>query len=259
MTKTIHNHVQQICDEHDIIPLIVSENGSRAWGYDSSESDYDVKVVFAHRKHKYLSLKEPTDCYTRQMDDLHDYTFWDIKKFLKLTQKGNAQVFEVVESPIIYYQDPRFDTIHDFVTYTCRKNLREIAYHYYGLAHKTYKERIAESGEPTAKKYLYVIRPLLHVMYMLGNDSLPPLDFQSNVNFAQLPKDVEDEIDSILEKKRQGLLTTEYKARSQILDRYCEFMIESCKSMIDNYHQEPATNLLTSDSKYDIMFRSLLQ
>jgi predicted nucleotidyltransferase len=41
--------------EHGVKVLLAVESGSRAWGFESPNSDYDVRFIYAHPKDWYLA------------------------------------------------------------------------------------------------------------------------------------------------------------------------------------------------------------
>lgn len=253
--ELIHQHVEKRCEQLNITPLIVADNGSRAWGYDSANSDFDIKVLFVHPPDKYHSIWPQSDHYTDKPDDMHDYTYWDIEKFLQLIWKGNAQPYELVASPHLYYIAPGAERLIEFTKQASQDNIKRIAYHFYGLAHRTFKERIAGSGEPTMKKYLYVIRPLLHVQHIANTKQLPPLNFDLCLAQAELSDQVRTDITEILNAKKAGLLTTIEKKRYDDLDIYCLEQLDFWKSNLETFFEGPPTNLLTIRQSYDRMFR----
>src|ERR1035437_2671803 len=88
------------CDQNDLEPLFVSDCGSHAWGFASENSDWDVKFLYMHwDKDNYRSLFEPmqhTDFKDANVNA--EYVGYDVRKFLNLLLKGNANVYEMVNS-----------------------------------------------------------------------------------------------------------------------------------------------------------------
>ncbi len=78
------------------------ESGSRAWGFASPDSDYDVRFIYVRPKADYLRLDEPKDFIEWQLDEVLDINGWDLKKALKQFAKGNATLYEWSGSPIVY-------------------------------------------------------------------------------------------------------------------------------------------------------------
>jgi predicted nucleotidyltransferase len=56
MHNKINGYLDAIEKEKQIKILLACETGSRAWGFPSPDSDYDVRIVYVHEKDWYLSL-----------------------------------------------------------------------------------------------------------------------------------------------------------------------------------------------------------
>lgn len=54
------------------------ESGSRAWGFASPDSDYDVRFLYVRNKNDYLKLESFRDVIEWQLDDVLDINGWDI-------------------------------------------------------------------------------------------------------------------------------------------------------------------------------------
>jgi uncharacterized protein len=54
--------------------LLAVESGSRAWGFPSRDSDYDVRFIYIHRKEWYLSIDHDLrrDVIERPIEDSID-------------------------------------------------------------------------------------------------------------------------------------------------------------------------------------------
>ncbi|MDO9488483.1 MAG: nucleotidyltransferase domain-containing protein, partial [Sphingomonadaceae bacterium] len=91
--------------EHDVTILFAAESGSRAWGFPSPDSDYDVRFVYAHRRDWYLSI-EPArrDVIEQAIEADLDVSGWDLRKALGLALKPNPVLHEWLMSPIVYRQ-----------------------------------------------------------------------------------------------------------------------------------------------------------
>ena len=69
------------------------ESGSRAWGFASPDSDYDVRFIYVRPKEFYLRLDKTRDVIEWQLDDTLDINGWDIKKALTLLHSSNPTLF----------------------------------------------------------------------------------------------------------------------------------------------------------------------
>ena len=106
METKILQRLKDIESKYDVKVLLAVESGSRAWGFASKDSDYDVRFVYVHRKEWYLTLVEGRDVIEElDSDGVMDFAGWDLKKALLLMGKGNCAFAEWLNSPIIYYKD----------------------------------------------------------------------------------------------------------------------------------------------------------
>ena len=88
--------------------LYACESGSRAWGFASPDSDYDIRFLFRRPEEAYLSVFESTDAFDLPMEGDLDAGGWDIRKALGLLGKSNGALVEWLHSPIVYQESPGF-------------------------------------------------------------------------------------------------------------------------------------------------------
>ena len=174
MKKEIKNQLNELKKAQEIRVLLAVESGSRAWGFPSPDSDFDVRIIYIKKPEWYLSIRNRKDTINYFHGELLDINGWDIRKALSLLRKSNATPFEWAQSPIIYEEESGF-----------RAKLLKLAKtffqphhtlnHYKGIASNSYNLNPL-SGEIKLKKLFYVVRPILAAKWILKRESVPPMD-----------------------------------------------------------------------------------
>ncbi len=201
MLQEINAGLVGLRDQHNVSLLFACESGSRAWGIESPDSDYDVRFIYVHKLDWYLQLISDRDVIElMDMDGLLDFSGWDLCKALNLAGRSNPGLLEWLRSPIIYHVDRPFVT--ELRSIMERFSAKALMHHYISLAH-TQVQKYWRLGEPVRlKKYLYAIRPLLAAEYMYRHDyEMPPLAFRTLAAEAILTIDEAAELDLLLEMK----------------------------------------------------------
>ncbi len=218
MEKKIQDFIDQIEKKHQIQIKYAIESGSRAWGFPSPDSDYDIRFVYCKPTNAYFSLEEGTDTITEMPSKLLDGAGWDIKKFLRHIYRSNAVLFEWLHSPIIYRQDDTF--VKDLRAMALNYfNPKRVIHHYLGIATGMWKREF--SGEAVKiKKYFYVLRPILAAKWVAEYKSPPPVEFDRLLPLVNTPH-VLLEIKSLLVKKANAE-EGELIARNTIIDTYLQ-------------------------------------
>lgn len=205
------------------------ESGSRAWGFASPDSDYDVRFVYVRLKEDYLRLDEPRDVIEWQLDEVLDINGWDLKKALRQFAKGNATLFEWSGSPIVYRTTEDWTKIRKVsMQYFSEK---AAVYHYYGTANSMLQGYLL--GDTVRyKKYFYALRPLLAAQYIEKFHTAPPVLFE-NLLKMDLPDDLRQAIDELLEVKKR---TTEGEENPQmpVIREFIESETARQKEIADN-------------------------
>lgn len=152
MRRKIQEQIRRIEESENIKILLAVESGSRAWGFASPDSDYDVRFVYIRRPEDYLRLDAIRDVIELPIDDILDINGWDLQKTLRLLYKSNPILFEWFSSPIVYQETEFADKLRDLMMhyFSSKKTL----YHYISMAEKNYRGYL--KGELVrAKKYFY--------------------------------------------------------------------------------------------------------
>jgi len=201
--KDILDKLQKIEADHDVQILLAVESGSRAWGFDSNNSDYDVRFVYLNNQDYYLDLRDRRDVIESMDGDL-DFAGWDLKKTFNLFRKSNPPLMEWIDSPIVYKADPHFMKKMKLMKDDFWSPKRSM-HHYLNLARNNYNAYIKDRVEVKHKKYLYVLRALLCCYWIEHKNTFPPMEFNEVLGFFFLEGNyVASEIDKLVAKKRVG-------------------------------------------------------
>lgn len=251
--EQIMTALERIEHEENVRILYACESGSRAWGFPSRDSDYDVRFLYVRPVEWYLSIFEKRDVIERPISDMLDINGWDLKKALTLFRKSNPPLLEWLESPIVYKEYG-----------TAAEQIRRISpltfspksclYHYLNMAKGNYRDYL-QGEQVKIKKYFYVLRPILACEWIEKFDTMPPVEFDRLVE-AMVPggSELKSVIDGLLVRKRAGD-EMDYEPRINPINEFLEGKIE--------YFERVAPGLQTSggdqDQRLDGLFRSVLR
>ncbi|MDM8546998.1 nucleotidyltransferase domain-containing protein [Candidatus Venteria ishoeyi] len=190
--------------EHGVRVLYAIESGSRAWGFESPNSDYDVRFIYAHPKDWYVAvdLEQKRDVIEYPIVDEIDINGWDVRKALKLFWQSNPTFVEWLQSPIVYVDDQHFaPTARALLTdvYSVEKGI----YHYRSMAKTNYRGYLRTPIVPL-KKYFYVLRPLLSILWLEQYQQPAPIVFEQLRTLITDNTVVNDAISDLLERKKRS-------------------------------------------------------
>lgn len=183
MRDIILSNLSEIERTHNVRILFAIESGSRAWGFPSPDSDYDVRFVYAHSPEWYVTLTEKPDVIELPVNAVLDIGGWDIRKALRLMSKSNAVIFEWMQSPIIYARHENFLSEFAELAPACFSPIAA-AHHYLSMTKGKYAECM-EGEQVKLKRYMYCLRSLLSALWIVNRRSVPPMELQYLL--AELP------------------------------------------------------------------------
>ncbi len=227
--KEILEKLHEIEKMEHVKILHAVESGSRAWGFASPDSDYDVRFIYMRTKEDYLRLDDCRDVIEWQLDEVLDINGWDLKKTLVQFKKGNATLFEWANSPIVYYTTDIWKQIYERAK-SCF-SIKSASYHYYGTARNTCSQYLQDEFVKY-KKYFYALRPLLAARYIETHQCPPPVLFDDLMQM-NLPTELRAGIEELLEKKK---ITQEKDLNPQIpvIRNFIQSELEYQKELTDS-------------------------
>ncbi len=203
MRAEIETRLSAIAAAHDVRLLFAVESGSRAWGFPSPDSDYDVRFVYVRRRDQYLRFTPPRDVIETPIADDIDLNGWDIRKALALLLKSNAVVGEWIASPIRYLSD---DPVVARIAALADQVLRPhaLAHHYASLGRHAAERWLDGDGPVPVKKYFYALRPALAIRSLRRDPGRrPPMDLPALIAAADVPRDLIEPIGTLVAAKRR--------------------------------------------------------
>ena len=120
MRARVLAELERLERERNVKVLYACESGSRAWGFASPDSDYDVRFVYVEKPDWFVQVDAPRDVIERPLDDALDVSGWELRKTLGLLRKSNPTLLEWLDSPLVYRQEDQ-----------ATARLRELAEHFY--------------------------------------------------------------------------------------------------------------------------------
>lgn len=233
MKETILSKLNEIENRENVRILLAVESGSRAWGYASPDSDYDVRFIYVRPKEDYLRLEKTRDVIELPIEGELDMNGWDLDKTLRLLRASNPTLFEWFSSPIVYRETSFAQELRSIMQryFSSKRGLS----HYLSMASNNYREYL-KGDTVKAKKYFYVLRPVLACRWILDKGTPPPMLF-SKLMEAELDPLLLPDVNRLLDLKMNA---PEIKTIPKIesINHYLGSSIEEVRSRIVQLPQD---------------------
>lgn len=248
MKTKILNKLSAIERDKNIEILFAVESGSRAWGFASPDSDYDIRFVYKHKKDWYLNLWEQTDTIQFMTEDDLDGSGWDVRKALRLLAKSNASFTGWLFSPIIYRAN---DDFLNEIKKVANANFNPVSgfYHFHSMS-KNFEETLG-SEKMTLKSFFYAIRTSLCANWIYKNESIPPVLF----------RDMYSLINSSYHSKLDALIALKSERIEKSNDPVAADLINLVKDVVDenNNVKDKLANRKPNPADFNALFLKTLE
>lgn len=219
--KQIQAQLTKVETEHKVRVLLAVESGSRAWGFASQDSDYDVRFLYLREPDWYLSpfVERKRDVIELPIVDELDINGWDLRKAVTLLTKSNPALLEWFSSDLVYREAEEFRAAFKPLLeayYSPKAGF----YHYLHMAKGNFREYLKGDYVKT-KKYFYVLRPVLCMRWIEANQSIPPLWFETLVAQTLTAPVLLDAVAGLLARKKAGF-EIDYAPPIKVLSDFLE-------------------------------------
>ena len=159
-------------ERYGVQVLFAVESGSRAWGFPSPDSDFDIRFVYRHELPWYLSLSEERDTIEQFEGAELDAGGWEVRKVLRQLKRSNAVCWEWLQSPIVYAEaEPR----STFIAAARPFFSPRAAWHHYRSQLKRLAGSFAVGEDARLKDMLYALRSALAAKWIDERQTPPPM------------------------------------------------------------------------------------
>lgn len=217
VTERIAELLDQVERERGIRILYACESGSRAWGFASPDSDYDIRFLFAQTEDEYLSIGSGLETIEIPIADDLDPGGWNIRKGIGLLGRSNGALVEWLHSPIVYRQTPGFLDRWREMARTVFAPRASID-HYQGLAKQMWLGKL-QTDAVRAKDYLYALRATLAARWVILGKGIPSVEFARLLEVA--PPEIVALVPGLLAHKA-ATNEAERMAKVPVLDAFLE-------------------------------------
>ena len=233
MQKEILHHLSELEKEKNIKILYAVESGSRAWGFASTDSDWDVRFIYVHDIDWYLSIEEKKDNIEVMLPNDIDFAGWELKKTLLLFRKSNPPLLEWLRSPIIYSE--KYETANKLRNASKEYfNAKSCLYHYLHMANGNYTAYFKDELVKL-KKYFYVLRPLLACSWIEHTGKMAPMEFEKLVKAEISDENLLAAINALLIRKKNGEELDKGK-KIKIIDDFIINKLQYFKEYVKDYN-----------------------
>ncbi len=235
MTSRIVESLTALAGEETVRIVYACESGSRAWGFPSADSDFDVRFLYLHPPDWYLAvdLEQKRDVIDHPINDQLDLSGWDLRKALRLFRKSNPPLLEWLGSPLVYWEQYSIAARMRWLAETYYSP-KACMYHYLHMARGNYREFL--KGERVwVKKYFYVLRPLLAINWLEQGLGMAPTAFETLVAGTVTNTSLKQEIEVLVAAKEAGQ-ELDYGPRRPILSDFIEMEMARLETADFNRH-----------------------
>ncbi len=249
MKDIILKELETIEAQNDVRIILAAESGSRAWGFPSKDSDYDVRFIYVNRPDWYLSIAEKRGVIDLPVDDVLDINGWDLRKALQLMRKSNSPLFEWLSSQIQYRLWPEaFERLQALARIAF---LPETACHHYLSMAKSSISKYEGGNRVKLKTYMYAVRPVLCCQWIIRHLTHPPMRIEDLLVEVAEDRPFRDRMADLIEQKK-----VHYEAdtipRDYLVENYITERIGDIQGRIPKNPSRPGLEA------FDEIFRSIL-
>lgn len=222
MQEKIIKEIDAIERSKGLRVLLACETGSRAWGFPSPDSDYDVRLLYVHDSSWYATLFEGKDSLEyMSADKVQDLAGWELRKALRLLWKSNAPLLERLQSPIVYRQNE--ESMDELRTLAHAFYSPVATYHHYSSMCRKLREDL-RGDTYSLKRLFYVLRTAACSRWVFEQSHMPPISFAQALDGVPMSSSLRERVEELTLLKSEASEKYIHKGESELLAWVDEMM-----------------------------------
>lgn len=230
MTMEIISEVQELCREKGVELLYIFFTGSRAYGYNKEDSDYDTLFVFKRPLADYLRVHPLPDMIKVEGKDVKG---WDVRKFCGVLSKSGWNAYEALhvrEGYSLNGHDKSFVHLRWLARHGDFYEPMKVAKTMVGCSARDLAKFEKAEGNKKLKYFLSYARMVMSAMYCVTNTTYPPVDFRTLSRMTLHSEEKSHIMDELVQARVEDKDATPYVP---LLNQLMEFFKEKCE-MVKN-------------------------
>ena len=231
----IISEVQELCREKGVELLYIFFTGSRAYGYNKEDSDYDTLFVYKRPLADYLRVHPLPDMIKVEGKDVKG---WDIRKFCSVLSKSGWNAYEALHVRECY-------ALNGHANVKSFEHLRWLAEHgdFYepmkvaktmvGCSARDLAKYEQAEGNKKLKYFLSYARMVMSARYCVLHTTYPPVHFLTLAQMSLHEPEKYEMIKELVKARVEGKDATPYlETMNCLMDDFknlCETLKESVK------------------------------
>ena len=226
MTMEIISEVQELCREKGVELLYIFFTGSRAYGYNKKDSDYDTLFVFKRPLADYFRVHPLPDEIKVEGKDIKG---WDVRKFCHILSKSGWNAYEALhvrESYSMNGHDKSFIYLRHLANNGDFYEPMKVAKTMVGCSARDLAKYEKAEGNKKLKYFLSYARMVMSAMYCVTHTTYPPVDFRTLTRMTLHSKTRTFIMDELVQARIEDKDVTPYV---YILDELMKSLKEKCE------------------------------
>ena len=234
MESEILKEVKELCDKHGVEPMYVFFTGSRAYGYNKEDSDYDVLFVFKRPLADYFRVHPLPDEIKVEGKDVKG---WDVRKFCHILSKSGWNAYEALHVREGYFlngHDKSFIHLRWLARHGDFYEPMKVAKTMVGCSARDLAKYEQAEGNKKLKYFLSYARMVMSARYCVLHTTYPPVHFLTLAHASLHEHEKYEMMKELVKARVEGKDATPYlKTMDCFMDEFkklCETLKESVKN-----------------------------
>ena len=237
MTLEIISEVQELCREKGVELLYIFFTGSRAYGYNKEDSDYDTLFVFKRPLADYLRVHPLPDEIKIEGKDVKG---WDVRKFCHILSKSGWNAYEALHVRECYALNGHanvksFDHLRWLARHGDFYEPMKVAKTMVGCSARDLAKYEEAEGNKKLKYFLSYARMVMSARYCVLHTTYPPVHFLTLAHMSLAEPEKYDMIKELVKARVEGKDATPYLETMNCLMDDFKNLCETLKESVKNY------------------------